>query len=426
MKVRVEEVSPIKKKLFIDVSQEEYLKELDLAYQRLQKKVSIRGFRKGKAPRSILEQNYKDQVESDVLSHLLEHSYVDALRDQKINPVAQPKVSDLKREENQSLSYVAEVEVMPTIAVKDYKKIKLKKEAVEVLEEDLQKELESLRQNQAQILPIEEEVSIAQGHIALIDFVGRLNGEAFEGGSGKAVSVEVGSGRFIPDFEKGLIGMKKGETRKVEVNFPADYPTPTLAGKKTEFEMTINDIKKKVLPELNDDFARDLGQFDSLEAVKTKIKEGLAQQKEQASRNQLFGQILDHLIEKHPFEIPDAMIEEELGAMLENTRRRLEQQRLTLEQVGITPESFRTQNREAAQKRVKGFLLFDAVARHENIQVSGEEIKARIAKIAAGYGQNPEVVERYYNEQRLLPHLQTQILEEKILDFLIAEANVSS
>jgi len=230
MKVTVEEISPIKKKLLIEVSPEEFKEEVEKAYQKLAKKVSIKGFRKGHVPRSILEQYYKAQTESDVFTHLVEDSYARALREQNLDPVGPPHISDLKKEDSQPISYAADVEVRPTVQLKKYKEIPLKKPPVEVAEEELSKEMEALRHAHAQITPIPEETAVQSGHIAIVDFIGRLGDQPFQGGEGKGVMIEVGSGRFLKDFEEGLIGMKKGETETVPVKFPSDYPSPELAG----------------------------------------------------------------------------------------------------------------------------------------------------------------------------------------------------
>jgi len=205
MKVTVEELSPIKKKLMIEVSPEEVQEEVEKAYQKLSKQVSIKGFRKGKVPRSVLERHYKDQTESDVFSHLIEHSYVWALRDQKIDPVGPPKITDLKKEDSQPISYVAEVETRPVVNLKKYKEVSLKKPPVDVTEEELSKELEALRNAHAQITPLPEETPLQSGHIAIVDFTGRLKGEVFQGGEGKGVMIDVGAGRFLKDFEEGIV-----------------------------------------------------------------------------------------------------------------------------------------------------------------------------------------------------------------------------
>jgi trigger factor len=424
MKVTVEEISSIKKKLSIAVSQEEYLKELEEAYRKLNQRAVIKGFRKGKVPRPILERQYKESTESDVITHLINESYIWALQDQKIDPVAPPQISDLKKGDSQGFQYVAHVEIRPVLKVSKYKGISLQKPVVEVSDEEVNRELENLRQAQAQMTPVAGESPLQEGQIAIIDFVGRLGDTPFEGGSAKGVSIELGAGRFLKDLEQGILGMKKGDSKTIAVDFPADYPSAELAGKQAQFDVTLNDIKEKILPELNDDFARDLGNFDSLDQIKKNIREHMLKHKEQGARAELQNKVLDHLILEHPFEVPEAMIEQELQAMFENTVRQLQKQRVTPEQAGITPESFRTQNREAAIRRIKGFFLFEAVAQAETIKVAPEELRTRMENIASSLGQKVEVVEQYYREKNMMPMIYGQILEEKVLDFLIAEASV--
>ncbi len=424
MKVTVEEISPIKKKLLIEISQEEQAQKLERAYQKLQKKVALKGFRKGKVPRPILEQYYKGQTESEVLSDLVQESYVWALQDQKIEPVAPPQISDLKKEEASPISYWAEVEVRPRVVLKKYKELVLKKSSEEVSEKEIAQEMESLRQAHAQLTPLSEESALQSGHVAVVDFKGLVEGEAFVGSEAKGVMIDVGAGRFLQDFEQGLLGMKKGEQKKIKVDFPKDYPSAELAGKKADFEITLHDLKEKVLPELNDDFARDLGNFESLEQIRNKIKENMAHRKTHQAREALYRQILDFLIQEHPFEVPESMLAQELEAMLENAKRQLQQQKLTLEQTGMTVETFKNQNREAALGRVKSLLLFEAIAEAEQIKVTPEEMATRIQTLANSMGQKPEVVQHYYREQNLYPVLVTQILEKKVLDFLISQSEI--
>ncbi|MBL7685791.1 MAG: trigger factor [Deltaproteobacteria bacterium] len=426
MKVQVEEITPVKKKLLVEVSQEEYLKKVEDAYQKLQKKVSIKGFRKGKVPRPMLEKYYKDQTESEVFSNLIQDSYVWALNDQKLTPVAPPQINELKKEENQPISYQAEVEIRPVVTLKKYKELDLKKPSVEVLEEEMNKELEGLRNAQAQLSPLAEDIKAKNGQIAVIDFEGKVDGSPFEGGSAKGVMLELGLGRFLKDFEDGVVGMKKSEKKEVNVEFPADYPSKDLAGKKAIFEITLQDLKEKILPELNDDFAKDLGNFESLDQIKEKIKENIGHQKEHSAKGALFNQAVDALIQEHPFEIPDAMIEQELGAMLENTRRQLSQQGMTLEKAGVNPDEFKVQNKDLAIRRIRGLLIFEAIALAEKIEVTPQEMSSRVVGIAQSVGQKPEVVDQYYRENKMYPMLVSQILEEKVLDYLISQAKVSN
>lgn len=425
MKARLEEISPVKKKLFIEISQETYLKKLDQAYQKLNQKVAIKGFRKGKTPRAILEKYYKEKTEADLFTELLEESYVWALKEQHVHAVTPPKISDLKKEDATGISYVAEVEVRPEVKLAQYREIPLKKTSTQPADREVEKELENLRESHAEIRPVEGNNPIQAGQIALIDFIGFKEGKPFEGGNAKGVSLELGKGLFLADFEAGIVGMSKGETKKVELTFPQDYPSAELAGQKVEFEITLNDIKEKNLPELNDDFARDLGDYNSLEEVKKKIREQIAAQKEQVSRIEMISQTVDFLIEKHPFEMPEGMIEQELDIMWDNALRSLRERNATPEQAGLEPQSYRAQNREAAIRRLKAFFLFEAVAIEEKIQITPEDLNAKIEKIAQSVGQPVHEVRKYYIDNKMVPYLQTQLLEEKVVDRLFSQAKIT-
>ncbi len=427
MNVQVEELSSIKKKLSIEVSYEDYLKEIEKAYQKIGQQVSIKGFRKGKVPRGILEKYYKEQTESDALGHVIEHGYIHALQQEKLEPVGPPSVKDVKKEAGKPITFVAEIETFPHVETKDYKKIPLTPFSTEVKDSEIQDELVRLQSNQAQMIPIEDEKTAAQaGHVAMVDFEGFLNGQAFEGGSGKGVSIELGSGHFLKDFETGILGMKKGETKKIEVAFPADYPNAKLAGQTTEFQMHLNDLKAKSLPALDDEFAKDLGQFETLAQVKEKISENLKFKKEQDQKRNEADQILDYLISKHTsIEIPESMIEQEVKALFDNAVNQLRGQGITPEQAGITFDQYRGQNRENAIRRIKAFLLFDSISKQEKIEVNAEDIKDRIAKISQNVGQSVEVVEGYYRQNQMMDSLSSQIREEKILDFIRQHAKVS-
>ncbi|MBF0491686.1 MAG: trigger factor [Deltaproteobacteria bacterium] len=428
MDVQIEELSSIKKKLNIQVSYEDYLKEIEKAYQKLGQQVSIKGFRKGKVPRGILERHYKEQTEADALGHLIEHSYIKALEQEKLQPVGSPSVKDIQKEKGKPISFVAEIETFPQVEARDYKELPLKIFSLEVKDSDIQEELVRLQAGQAQMVPVEgDDVKAQSGHVALVDFEGYLKGEVFEGGSGKGVSIELGAGHFLKDFEKGVLGMKKGENKKIEVVFPTDYPNAKLAGQNTEFDIQLNDLKIKSLPELDDEFAKDLGQFESLAQVKEKIAENLKYKKEQDQKRDETNQILDYLISKHSsIEVPELLIEQEVKALYENTLSHLQQQGLSPEKAGLVFEQYRVQNRENALRRIKAFLLFDSISKQEKIEVSESELRDRIAEIAKNVGQNVEVVENYYRQSQMMSSLFSQIREEKILDFIRQNAKFSN
>ena len=425
MKVQIEEISPIKKKLNIEVPETEYKQALEKAYEKLKKKVQIKGFRKGKVPRDILEKYYGAKTSMETVSDLVDQSYRQAVTEQSIQAVGMPNISDLKIEENSPVTFTAEVEVQPKIEAKNFEKIKLKKKKAQVNPEELQKELLALQKSHAQWVPAEAEALSAEGHTVSINFEGSIDGVPFDGGKGENVQVSLGQNRFLPDFEKGLLGLAKGGMTEFEVKFPADYGSPNLQDKTAAFKVEILEIKKEDLPELDDEFAKDLGKFDTFNKVKEEIENRMLEAKDKEQRAELFNQVLDHLIKKNSFELPEAMVTRELDYMWRSVLQQLEQQKLTPEKVGLNEPEYREKNREEAVRRIKGFILFDSIANQTSLEVEEAEIEVKLEEIAKGYQQPVDVVKKFYQEQNLIRPLYNQILEEKTLDFIISKAKVS-
>lgn len=425
MKVQIEEISPIKKKLVFEVPEEDLKKALNKAYQKLQGKVVVKGFRKGKVPRSLLEKSYGAQTQMETVSDLIDQSYKNAIQQHGIIAVDLPKISDLKIEENKPITFTAEVDVQPKVVAADFLGIKLEKNKVEVAEEELEAELKALQKAHAQRGPIDESQTAQAGHFGTIDFIGTIDGVPFEGGSGKGVAVELGAGRFLPEFEQGILGMRQGENREIEVNFPLDYGHEPLRGKLAKFQIHLIDIKQEILPNLDDEFAKDLGTFETLDQVKANLKEHMLKSKESQEKGQLFTQILEHLVAKNSFDVPPTMIDRELEYMLKGVHDQLASQGLSLEKVGMNEADYRSRNRPEALRRIQGFLLFDSIAEQNQLQVQEEELDQRLQGIAQRYKQPVEAIRRHYIEKNLIRPLYNQILEEKTLDFLISQAKIS-
>lgn len=425
MKVQIEDISPIKKKLRFEVPEAEYKQALDTAYEKLKKKVQIKGFRKGKVPRNILEKYYGAKTSMEAVSELVDKSYREAIEKNAILAVGMPNISDLKVEDHSPLKFSAEVEVQPKVEAKHFDKIKLDSKKPVVTEEELETEMKALQKAHAQWVPEAEGSAAETGHTVTINFVGTIGSVAFEGGSGENVQVPLGQNRFLPDFEKGMIGMKKGESKEFPVNFPENYGAQNLAGQTAQFRIEMLEIKKEELPKLDDEFAKDLGKYESLTKVKEEIRERMLKAKEGENRGELFKQVLEHLIKKNSFELPEAMVERELDYLWRTVLQQLHQQRLTPEQVGISEQEYRAKNREEATRRIKGFLLFDSIAKQNNLEVQESEIDEKLTEIAQGYQQPMEAIKNFYREQNLIRPLYNQLLEQKTLDFIISKAKIS-
>lgn len=424
MKVDIQEISPIKQKLLFEIPEADYQEALNKAYEKLKKKVQIKGFRKGKVPRSVLEKYYGARTSMETVSELVDKYYRQAVMEHKIPAVGMPDIQDLKMEENQPVTFSAEVEVQPKIEAKHFDKIKLKKKKLSVSEEEIDQELKQIQKSQAQWVPVAEDKVAESGHQVTINFEGKLDDIPFEGGSGQNVSVLLGANQFLPDFETGLLGAKTGEKREFEVKFPENYGAAHLQSKTTVFSAEVLSIKQEELPNIDDEMAKDLGKYENLAELKKEISKRILENKERQERGELFKQVLDHLISKNKFELPTAMIQRELDYMWGTVLQQLKQQKLIPQQVGIDEKDYREKNREEAIRRIKGFLLFDNIATQNDLKVEESEIEAKLNEIAAGYQQPVETIKKFYQEQNLIRPLFNQILEEKTLDFIIERAKV--
>jgi len=425
VKVNIEDISSIKKKLNFEIPETDYKNALEKAYNKLKKTVQIKGFRKGKVPRSILEKYYGGKTSMETISELVDRCYREAVQENSIPAVGMPSISDLKMEENHPITFTAEVEVQPKVEAKGFEGIKLKKNKAEVSESELEAELKALQKAHSQWVPVGPDERASEGHSVTINYQGTVEGKAFEGGEAQNVEVALGLGRYLPEFEKGILGAQKGETTEFEVNFPENYGVESLKNKAAKFRVELLEIKKEELPALDDEFAKDLGTHDTFDKVKEDIKAHLLKGKESQERGDLFKQVLDHLIKKNEFEVPQAMVDRELDFMWKSVLNQLEQQKLTPQQVGITEEDYRGKNKDEALRRIKGFILFDSIAVQNKLEVQEEELNAKLEEIAKGYKQPVEAIKNFYQEQNLIRPLYNQILEEKTLDFILSKAKIS-
>ncbi|WP_457574890.1 trigger factor [Desulfolithobacter sp.] len=419
MDVVVETVSDLTRKLTITLPQEEVQKELDKAYRKLNKEVKLKGFRRGKIPRTVLEKNFKDQVQADVGEQLVQATYFDAVEQEKIDPVVHPEIVKHDFPEDGTFTYVAMVDVRPEFEMKEYKGIEVEKPATEVSDEEVEAELEELRRKHAVLRSADEDYAIARDDIAIVDFQGFHEGKPMKEVHNEDYSVDVGSGRLGEDFEEKLIGMKKGEKTLYEVDFPPEYPNPVLAGKTVEFKVDVKDVKQRIKPELDDEFAKDVSdEYETLEDLKKGIREELQKKKEEALEGDLDDRIMHKLIELNEFDVPEKLVLYEIEEMIKQTEENLKRAGLTLESAGITREELVEKNREVAVKRVKGDFLLKKIAELEDIKLADEDIERGYQRIADQYNMTvPEVKQFFKRREEILPFL-NELLNEKILQFL--------
>ncbi|OEU62786.1 MAG: trigger factor [Desulfuromonadales bacterium C00003094] len=423
MNVKVEDISSVKKQLSFEVPAARVDEEIESAYKDLAKTAKIKGFRQGKVPRPVLERHYAASVESQVVERLVSDSYFKALKDEKILAVSGPEITDGGiLEKGKAYTFLVQVEVQPEVAAKDYLELPLKKETFKDDETLVGARLEEMRLGNAKVETTDREEA-QSGDTVIIDFEGFINGVAFENGAAENHSLDLGSNSFIPGFEEQLAGMKLGEEGEVTVTFPLDYGKKDLAGQDATFKVTIKEIKEKVLPELDDEFAAQVG-LASLEDLRTRIKESHESQERSRIEQEFREQLLDVLIERNTFEVPDSMIKSQLDHMLENLSNRMQSQGMSLEAMGMTPDSFMELYREIAVKQVKGNLILEAIALQESVQIEESEIEEKLDEIAEKHNASKEMVMNFYADESKRRGLVAQLAEEKVIYFLTGKANV--
>ncbi|MBI1909154.1 MAG: trigger factor [Deltaproteobacteria bacterium] len=421
---KIEDLSPIKKKMEVSLPTEEVTSALNQAYQKIQQKAHIKGFRPGKVPQSVLEQYYKPDAEEGALRELVNKSYPEALTEAGLLPVSPPEIQVNEFGGEKGLHYLATFEVRPEIEVRGYDGLKLTQDKLGVEEKEVQERLEFLRERAARLVPVSDSRKPKAGDVVTIHYAGFAGERNFTNGIVKDYVAELGKGYLLADFEKELLTFDKGETRKIRLKLPADFPEKTLAGQEVIYEVTLGDLKEKILPEPNDEFAKDLGPFQTLEEIKTRIQSDVQKEKEHHGRAQLKEQIVEKLLEKNQFLVPEGMIHGELEAMWRSFLNYLQNQGIPQEKSGVTLEEFFAKNRDVAIKRVQTLLLFEAVAKKENISVSSDEIQKKFEEMAPAVKQSPESLRKMYEGRGLITPLEESLRAEKTLDFVLGTAKI--
>ena len=424
MQINVEDVSPLTKKMTITLPEAQVVQELESAYKKLNSEVSLKGFRKGKIPRQVLEKNYRPKVEYEVAEKLIQGTYFDALGKSKIDAVVHPDIREQKFAEDGTFVYTAEVDVRPQFELAQYKGLEIEQTALEVTDEEISQELEVLRKQMAPLQSVEDR-AIEKGHLAVVDFQGYHNGNPIKQVVGENYSVDVGSSQYGNEFEERLLGLKKGEETSQEIDFPANFANPILAGKKVEFKISVKDVKERVLPALDDEFAKEVGEeFADLEALKAHIREKKLQAKKDAQRGDLTDKLMRVLIENHDFEIPPRLVAYEIEAMIKELESNLERQGMTLEAAGFNRDALVEQYKLAAQARVKGDFLLKKVAEKEGLKLENEDIDKGFKRISEQYNMPVSEVKKYFSSRDDLLPFMAELLNEKILSFLLDAAKM--
>lgn len=419
MKVTVTDLGPTQKKLVVVVEPRHVEKELDKRYRQLSQQVRLKGFRPGKVPRKILESYYGKTVQGEVSNQLIQETYADALKQTDIKPMMEGDVEDYRFDPDGSFSYSAIVEVRPVFEVKDYLGLELEVPApMQVTEDQVANELEALRQRHAEIRSVEGDREAQWGDYVIVDVLPEIDGQIFEKGVNKNLYVELGQGKIHPDFDGGLVGHGAGETVSFELDFPEDAETPELAGKRVRFEVALKEIKEKVLPDLDDAFARKVGGHESVDALRETLRERLIRSCEEARKLQVRRAIMEQLVDNVTFDVPEKVVEREVDRRIQHFVHQLSAQGLKIDPSRFQTPEIRAEQRPAAERDIRWRLIVEQIAAQEGLELSEDEKEAVYAEVARLYRTTPEQVKNEYQESAIVQEMFQQKLEEKVFRLL--------
>lgn len=416
--------------LTVEVDASQVDAALDQAFKKVVQKVQVPGFRKGKVPRKMFEARFGvESLYQDALDILLPNAYGQAVREAGIEPVDRPEVDVSQMEQGKNLIFKATVTVKPEVKLGDYKNLSIEEKEFTVTEESVDAELTRMQERHAELVAVEEGAA-QNSDMAVIDFEGFQDGVPFEGGKAEDYSLELGSGTFIAGFEEQIVGMNVGEEKEVTVTFPEEYHSPNLAGKEAVFKVKLNSLKRKNLPVLDDEFAKDVSEFDTLEELKAdtkkKLEEKTAQEKDQYVREQL----VLKAAENAEIELPVVMVEHELDQMVSEFGQRLQYQGMTLELYyqfsGMDESQLRDQLRADATSRVRTSLTLEAIGKAENIEATEEDVTEELNKLAGVYGRPADELRKIFSAQDGMAALYRDVQTRKTVDFLVAESKVNA
>ena len=428
MSVQVEKLEKNMAKLTVEVSAEDFKAAIKKAFNKNKNRFAIPGFRKGKAPQAMIEKMYGEGVfYEDAADEAINASYAEAMKESGLDIVSRPEVTIEKIGKDEPFVYSALVAVKPEVTLGQYKGVEVEKADASVSAEDVEAELKKVQEQNARLLTVEDR-GVEDGDQTVIDFEGFVDGKGFEGGKAEDYPLTIGSHSFIDTFEEQLIGKKIGEECEVNVTFPTEYHAADLAGKPATFKVTVKEIKVKELPELNDEFASEVSEFDTLDEYKKDVEKKLAEKKEIEANSKNEDAVVAKVVENATMEIPDKMIDAQAENMVQDMARRMQSQGLSLDMylkyTGMTVEQMKEQARPDAEKRIRTRRVLEAVAKAENIQISDEKVDEEVAKMAEAYKMEVEKLKSYMSESDV-KQMKEDLAVQQAVDLLVAEAKLA-
>ncbi len=421
MKVNVEDLSSTRKRVDVVIPIEDVRSVRNKVFQEIKKSAKIKGFRPGKAPDGVVESMYKSEILSEAAARLVQSTLEDALKEASVSPVSRPEVAPSEAvSTDKDFTYSATFDVLPNIELMEYKGIPLKKEVKEVTDSDVEYAIEQLRNHKAEVKPYEKEKGVEKSDVAIVDFQGYLEGKLIEDLNRKDMQFLVGEGKMLPEFEENLLGMKKGEEKKFDVKYDEDFQIREVAGKEVNFKLTVKDILQRELPVIDDELAKGAG-LKTLSELKEKIKDDLSRQVEHQSLTKMKSDLLDLIVERNEIEVPLSLVKEEESRMTQQIIKNMGQRGVKSQPID---EATQSMVQERALRNVKASMILGAISRKEGISVSEDDINENLSAVADSYNVPTEQVREAYERNNMLEGLEVNLAEQKVIDFLIKNADV--
>jgi trigger factor len=424
MRSSLENVSQLERKLNIEVPASEVQQAFENAIKGIQRHVAVKGFRKGKAPLNTVKSVYGDRVKQDVIQDIIQSKYADALKEHSLDPIGYPTIEFDPLEENKDFQFTAEFEVRPEVTLKQIEGLTVKKEKLQPTDKFVDDTLEDIRKGRAEAAPMLEDRPAQKGDMAVINFKGMIDGKPLENGAAEGHELELGSNSFIPGFEEGVEGMRVGATSTIKISFPEDYHVKELAGKPVEFEVTLTALKRKVTPELNDEFAKSLGPYEGLDALKNAIREDFEKRESKRINDDLKNRLMKALVDLNPVMVPKSLLVDQKKALVEDFQKRMQQQGMGQEQFEEYKKNWDQDFEQTASYMIQSSFLIDKLATEHDLRATNSDLEAKLKEFAEQSQIDMARLAEFYGEQDRKARLSYQVTEEKVLEFLLSKAKI--
>lgn len=423
--VKVEEISPVKKKFFFDIPWADVKEELDSAYRIVGKKAKIKGFRPGKTPRKILETYYKEEAEGDAITNIVNKVYWNAVEEARVVPVAHPVIDQKGIESDTNFEFTATVEIKPLIEPKGYLGLEIDKEEMGISDDDVRNRLEGIRNVYSTLEDLKDDRGVMEGDLVTVDFEGRVEGVPHKDLKADQYTLEIGTKRFLPGFEEQIMGMKAGEQKDIQINVPEDYPLTDAAGREAVFSVTIRGIKEKILPVLDENFVRNFEKYQFLDDLRADVRKGLESEASARIRASVKKNIMDKILEANSLEVPGTFVERQTYSLMLDAQRRMAMNGMDPGKASEIAARMQERFKEDAERMVRTTLLLESIADKESIQVEEADLDKKMRELAESFGQPLEEVKKFYEKEGMMDALRGELREEKTLDYIEGKAKIN-